>query len=765
MQNPVVNLYKKYKQIKNKQQHILSFRKGQSQKIDNKAILLESLHGKSVDGHIFQLIKSIKKLNLQLKIYVVTKNSEESQIKFRNHGIDNITFVEHLSKEYGHLLATSKYLINDNTFFPFFSKREGQKYYNVWHGTPLKTLGKDMEDIIGYSNVQRNFLLADAIIVSNEYTKDILIKSHNIDKIYSGKVVVAPSPRNSPLFDEILAKQIREKHNWQNKKIVMYMPTWRGVDGKVVSDDTKLIQDLSYLSHNMEKDTIIVFKRHTMQKNVNIDSFDNIIDFPREYELYHFLSCVDVLITDYSSIMYDFANKKSQIILYTYDKEEYFSTRGVYEDIDTYPFVQANTIEELTSEINHPSPTNDYHNFIQKFCSLDNIDGSKMLAEYIINGTKTEYIQESSIRNDKQNVFVFCGGLWDNGITTALLNTLDAIDTTKRNYILVFGKGKMKEQHKFRLKLLPENVQYYPIPGISINSLFERVIYKKYLKKETHTNFENKIVQKIFSREIRRIFGETEIDWFIHYTGFDRKYAELVTYLPNKTMIFVHTDMFEDYKNKKNYNQAILYKAYRSVNKIVLVNENLRQGFVENLPDVSDKLEVMNNFLGENRIRELGKQGLFSTLKNVGFHHVNSTNYVADPIQRFMNNSVKQSSHFLKSYEESLHSYKNSISKYTNDPFIEKELVASIGMKDLILENAKKEYLASIFPYREALINEIANEINHNVDAVIPQIDNVLFERAKLLEATEMFPYAIDSIADYQNELMEEENNGEPSQL
>lgn len=705
------------------------------------------------------LIKSIKKLNLQLKVYVVTKNAEESRIKFSNYGIQDVTFVEHLSKEYGYLLATCKYLVNDNTFYPFFNKRKGQKYYNVWHGTPLKTLGKDMEDIIGYSNVQRNFLISDAIIVSNSYTKDILINSHNIDKIYSGKVVVAPSPRNSPLFDELIAKQIREKHNWQNKKMVMYMPTWRGIDGKVVSDDSKLIQDLTYLSNNVHEDTLIIFKRHTMQKNISLDSMSNIIEFPNEYELYHFLSCVDVLITDYSSIMYDFANKKSQIILYTYDKEEYFSTRGVYEDIDTYPFVQVSTVVELAKEINHPTPNIKYNNFVEKFCSLDNKDGSEILFDYMLNDKKNEYIQEISIRNDKENVFIFCGGLWDNGITTALLNTLEAIDTTKRNYVLVFGKGKMKEQYKFRLKSLPENIQYYPIPGISINSLMERVIYKRYLNKENHSNFENKVVSNIFKREIRRIFGATDLDWFIHYTGFDRKYAELITYLPCKTMIFVHTDMFEDYKNKKNYNRAILYKAYRAVNKIVLVNENLRNGFVENLPDVSNKLEVMNNFLGEDRIRNLGKQGLFSSLQNVRFHYVNSKNYLPDPVQRFKSQSPRQSHHFLEAYENSINEYKDSISKHTDDPYIVNELLSSNKVNEVILTNAKKKYLSSIFPYREKLINEISNTLNPEDESIIHHVNKVLYERAKIIETAEMFPYTINIINEYQNEIMEEKSN------
>ena len=60
------------------------------------------------------------------------------------------------------------------------SVKEGQKYYIIWHGTPLKNMGKDMEVVVDVANVQRNFYMADKIIVSNEHTKDVLVDSHNL---------------------------------------------------------------------------------------------------------------------------------------------------------------------------------------------------------------------------------------------------------------------------------------------------------------------------------------------------------------------------------------------------------------------------------------------------------------------------------------------------------------------------------------------------------------------------------------------------------
>ncbi|MBO1919973.1 CDP-glycerol glycerophosphotransferase family protein [Staphylococcus xylosus] len=100
--------------------------------------------------------------------------------------------------------------------FILFSKRREQKYFK-YNGTPLKYMGKHMENVIDVANVQRNFYMADKIIVSNEHTKDILIETHNLKNVYSGKIVVAPSPRNSIFFTEL--RKIRQELDLENKKL------------------------------------------------------------------------------------------------------------------------------------------------------------------------------------------------------------------------------------------------------------------------------------------------------------------------------------------------------------------------------------------------------------------------------------------------------------------------------------------------------------------------------------------------------------------
>lgn len=721
------DLFKKYKKIKESQKHILAYRRGLDKKIKRNTILFESLHGKSIDGHIFHLIMDISKRYRNLKVYVVVRDIDFNQKKINNYNLTNVKLVKHLSGEYGKLLATCEILINDNTFYSFYNKRKGQKYFNIWHGTPLKTLGKDMEDILSFSNVQRNFLISDGIIVNNDYTKDILINSHNINKIYNGRVVVGPSPRNSILFDVTAKEKIIESFGWQGKKIVMYMPTWRGTINQVRNDEEKIINDLLYLSNNMEQNTILIFKTHTMQQNIDISKLNNIYAFPEHFELYHFLSCVDVLITDYSSIMYDFLNTNKKIILYTYDKEEYISTRGIYEDIDKYPFKQVSNVEDLAKEINKGNKLIDYSYMKSKFCNYDSVNGARVIVDYIINEQVNDLIKEYKIRNEKENVFIFCGSLWDNGITTALFNTINSIDTSKRNYVLIFAKNKISHEHYYKIKNLPQDVLYYPIPGISINNLLERFLHKQYmLSDKLNSKFVEKKIGQIYEREIRRIFGDTEVNWLIQYTGFDRKFNEIVAYAPCKTMIFVHTDMFEDYKNKKNYNKKVLYNAYKKTDKIILVNDQLLDGFVENMPQIVDKIEVANNFLGESRIRRLSNESIFKSLLDVNFDYVNRDSYGAENLNQFINsktNSVNKISE--------LKLYKQYIKKMTgNGSFLTTEGGCLNFLKTDFGNLAQDDIFVKDFKY-ESLNYDLAHR---NEFKLKHEIRNIGYSKMKLID-------------------------------
>ena len=123
------------------------------------------------------------------------------------------------------------------------------------------------------------------------------------------------------------------------------------------------------------------------------------------------------------------------VILYTYDLDEYANTRGMYEDLTDYPFINTDTLEELEKVINKIEPTTDYTEMKNRFTKYDSQAGAYKITKNILNDYTEDSIIEYDIHNGKETVAILSGGFWNNGVTTALINTLENVDTSQRNYI------------------------------------------------------------------------------------------------------------------------------------------------------------------------------------------------------------------------------------------------------------------------------------------------------------------------------------------
>ena len=117
--------------------------------INEKAVLFESQHGTSVNGSMFYMMKTMIEDPAydDFEIYFSCRALKESYFRkfFDLHGMQRVNLVVLSGYKYMQLLASAKYLVNNNTFLPFYVKKEGQVYLNTWHGTPLKTLGKKIQ--------------------------------------------------------------------------------------------------------------------------------------------------------------------------------------------------------------------------------------------------------------------------------------------------------------------------------------------------------------------------------------------------------------------------------------------------------------------------------------------------------------------------------------------------------------------------------------------------------------------------------------------
>ena len=328
------------------------------------------------------------------KIYFATNDKKRDQKFIDSIGL-KVELVDIADFKYVKVLATSKYLINNSSFPAYFIRRDEQVYLQTWHGTPLKTLGKRMRfGIESMYNVQHNFLHANYIMFPNEFTRKAIMEDYNLEALYTGTVVMNGYPRNSIFMDHEKADQVTKKLGNEDYTTMAYMPTWRGQSNHDVNTSEysrEINQLLHYLDENLKDDQKLYVNFHPIvQKFVKLDNYEHIYPFPSGVDKYEFLNSVDALITDYSSVFFDYSITRKPIILYMYDYEEYMHDRGMYFDIKELPFRKIYDKEALRDcLVNETFREDSYENdkeYTEKYIQYDSIDAAKNMAELVFHG-------------------------------------------------------------------------------------------------------------------------------------------------------------------------------------------------------------------------------------------------------------------------------------------------------------------------------------------------------------------------------------------
>lgn len=569
----------------------LRFRK---RPIQSNTILLEGSHGREFAGHIFVLAKEIQKNYPEYQFYLAVRKGVTVPKTFEKK------IVEHGSKEYLDLLATAEILMNDTSFWSFFHKRAEQKYYLFWHGTPLKCLGKSTQ-IQGYGNVQRNLAAADQIFVSNQFTREKLAEDFGIADIVDNEFVIAPSPRNSQLF---MNRVVSGRY--------LYMPTWRGVDVSKVSVQQELYRHLQVLDQGLKDSEELYIKLHPYEAKLlefKEEDYQHLKLFPEGVEVYEFLQTVEKLITDYSSIMFDFALTKREILLFTYDKHDYLKNRGMYLEMADLPFPQFDCPQALLRGL-HSGEKRLENELIESFYPHDSENGTQIVLAYLLQQKKNESIQPFSNWNQKENVLIYAYQLADNGITASLWNLFSQVDLSHRNYILIWQEGMIPKKLEYKIKALPQGVHTFIQMEKVQGTMTEALATAFYMN--GFPLFKNKM-EEMYQRDFQRCFPNLKKCYFVHYPGYDRSYSVWTWALQPlgiSTMIFVHTDMEKEFQINPSLKPKIIYEAYKWATNVVCVTREVENKILALVPTA--KTTTMNVLLNEREIKNKGarKEGL-----------------------------------------------------------------------------------------------------------------------------------------------------------
>ncbi len=574
-------------------------------------ILLESEHGKKLDGNIFYLLRylseSEKYARYQIYLSATGRNKSRFEAFLRDHGIDRVHVVVAASDAYMRLLASVKYLVNDTTFASYFIKKEGQVYLNTWHGTPLKAMGRsDRTEFYNIGNVQKNFLSSDFLLYPNVYTREHMLRDYMLENIGKGSCLMGGYPRNEIFFDTSGREKIKKALGLEEKRIYAYLPTFRGAVGQkdTREKDARLLAYLKEWDAALTEGEILYVNLHPLaKKGVGFRDFLRIRPFPCQYETYEFLNVADVMVTDYSSVLFDFACTGKKIVLFPYDQEEYLRERGVYLSLDQLPFPQSVQLDALMEEIRREKQYDD-REFLKQFCPYEGPCASQRLCDFVILGETVGLAASPIPDNGKENVFLYAGNLAANGITGSLRSLLNKTDLNKRNYYVSFLSRDVV-RNKENLRTFPEKTAYCAIAGDMNVTITGRVIRKLFKKKILSAKSYMRLLGHRIRQDIERQFGGANIHAMLHFSGYDQETILGWSVFPGRTAIFVHSDMNREIQTRKNQRRDVLRYAYQHYDKTAMVTQGIWQS-TEEIAGGRGKLCIVKNVIDDKRILEKG---------------------------------------------------------------------------------------------------------------------------------------------------------------
>lgn len=291
------------------------------------------------------------------------------------------------SNRYNYVLNRAKYLISPMDLPE--EKRKNQIWVMTYHGSPIKKLylSRD-ENNIDYINYVKPFKYVDFYCDQGSIQADIITEAFNLEK---NQLLNCGLPRNDILFKNDLnfKKNLRLQLGLPfDKKIILYCPTWRRYDYKC-----PIPFDIDCLRKYLQNEYVILMRSHVgkhtwVDKNNNpIKIFDNkfIFDGGQYPEVTSLYTISDILISDYSSAIFDFAITRKPQILYIYDYEKYKKEFGLYFDYkDFSPFPKVKNEEEIISSIkNYPDISQEYEQFINNYLTYENGNATDKILEKI----------------------------------------------------------------------------------------------------------------------------------------------------------------------------------------------------------------------------------------------------------------------------------------------------------------------------------------------------------------------------------------------
>jgi CDP-glycerol glycerophosphotransferase (TagB/SpsB family)/glycosyltransferase involved in cell wall biosynthesis len=526
-------------------------------------VLYESFAGNGVlcnPEAIFRALVSDPQFSGLTHVWALTSRKENPSVVREFARSRSVRFVRPGSLAYFRALATAGYLVNNATFPPEFGKREGQLYLNTWHGTPLKRMGYDIGDAATrVANVVRNLLSADFLLSASPFMTEHMYESaHLLGQIYRGRVIEEGYPRIDRQFLDT-AGIAAARANLEaggitlgGREVILYAPTWKGTSFSRPEDDIgELVSRVERLEALIDTTKyVVLLKTHQVVHRYASDIpglAGRLV--PNEVPSNVILGITDLLVTDYSSIFFDFLATGRPIFFLAPDLADYAGYRGLYIDTADWPGPVVGTVDELAEAVKEfdragvsAAVAANYRAMQAKFTAREDGHATQRIVDIVFRGNTGGYAVDPIAHDSRRTVLIHAGGMRPNAVTSELIALLDTIDHDSFDVSVVFPPTRTRAVRDQQRLLNPRVRQFARIGGMNGSKLaLARLRSPRSASGDPATRSARETL--LWREEWDRCFGSTTFDFTLDFAGTSSFWATLMLQSPgSETSIWRRED-------------------------------------------------------------------------------------------------------------------------------------------------------------------------------------------------------------------------------
>ena len=635
--------------------------------IDKKVALFESYWGTKTNDNPLAVYESMLADPRFADWTFYWSHQSGGQLSTRLQDEGRTRVIEYGSQAYDRVLSSAGVVVTNTSLVEYFARRDDQIVVNTWHGTPMKTLGRSIgTGVLEHANVARGLVNTSILFMPNEHTANALVDDYDVKGVASSKVVVGGSPRLDIIGHT--TEELREEtlnalglNPTTTDRIVFYAPTWRGSDSERSMDVSAAIAACREMSRI--PGITVLFRAHHLAEAALKEVPMEARIVPNNVDTYDVLSVTDVLVTDYSSLLFDFLPTGRRVISFAHDLEEYAEERGFYVQPTEIVSDVAVTVEDLVSMVEDDSwsgPDAKYVESQRKYSSKEDGGASKRCLDEIIdfrNGSKAGMATENT--PGPQTVVVF-ESLLPNGIFSALTNLVRLSDPSKFRFVLVTNKADIisNEVKLASMEALSADAAVIGRVGSTISSSEERYALAEYSRNRGRISPRmSNLVDAAYQREFRRVFGTPKDAVFLDFEGYNWFWNTLIargTPESCRSAMIMHNQMADEWEEKFPYLSEVFVNLTRftaiGAVSTVLAEENQRRLQDLGFEIGSDVLPVHNLLDGDGvEARSTEGENLWNSLEASGPRLVSVGRFSPEKNQELV---LRAFAHILKNYPE-----------------------------------------------------------------------------------------------------------------